>query len=284
MPVLEGPTIGRFVTVSLKEAFFDAVEAGNRYVIEITVHNTSMKGQRVRFVPPRASAFMLAVQNDVELAPGLELRAELSFCSAEPKDFYDKLVISIGRVESPSEQITIPVRALQPAAHLFFEPVLDFGSVVHGHTEQRRLAVENRGTRDGRLLISPQTAGSKFHVLPVEAVVRAGTSMNLKVEFNGSDLGAANVKLVMMIEGGTPNEDPKSSELHLKANCVKHLLELRDREGKAITEKLEFGRLYFGLETSVPLIVLNNGPHTPRAHTTRTYREPAPPCCCAAPA
>ena len=165
--------LGKYVTVSMREAFFDSIEPGVRYVMSIAVRNISMKGQRVRFVPPRSQAFMLAVQNDIELAPGLELVAELSLQSDDAVDIHDQLSICVGRTEHPSEELMIPIRALQPAANLFFEPLLDFGTIVHGHAEMRHLTVVNRGTRDGKILVSPQIAGSKFNILPVEAIVQA---------------------------------------------------------------------------------------------------------------
>ena len=41
----------------------------------------------------------LAVQNDVELAPGLELHAELSFFTTDDKDVYDQLVCEAAKTD-----------------------------------------------------------------------------------------------------------------------------------------------------------------------------------------
>ena len=45
-----------------------------------------MKGQRVRIVPPKEAEFTLTVQNDVDLAPGLDMSAELAYYSEAPND------------------------------------------------------------------------------------------------------------------------------------------------------------------------------------------------------
>jgi len=251
--------IGNLVAVSMREVVFDSYEPGHRYTMPIAVRNTSVKGQRIRFIPPRSHALSLAVQNDIEVAAGLEVLAEISLCSVDGLDIFDQFVICVGRSYHADEELIIPIRALQPMANLSFESLLDFQEVVEGQTEARSLHIVNHGTRDGKISISLQPA-CKFSIMPAEAVVPIGTSLNLKVEFDGSHLGPATTIATVMTEGGNINGQKNSAALKLRANCVKHSLELRDGEGKAIDEKIDFGRLYFGLETSTPLILINNGP------------------------
>lgn len=127
---------GKYVSVSISEAVFEEFDVGMRYVMSFVVRNVSMRGQRVRLVPPRHATLNLSIENDVEIAPGLDLHAELSFSSNEPKDVIDQMVVSVGRAmdEFAAEQITIPIRALAPAANLQFETSMDFGmSATHDH-------------------------------------------------------------------------------------------------------------------------------------------------------
>lgn len=153
---------GRHVTVSVSEVVFNSFEVGVRYVVSIVVHNTSMRGQRIRFVPPRASVFSLNLQNDVEIAAGLDLHAELFFESSEYKDYEDKIIISVGRVDGLSEELTIPIRATQPAANFAFETLLDFGAL---------------GTKSRLLPFVTSLPGTRFMV--ASSAFRQGAPHNL---------------------------------------------------------------------------------------------------------
>ena len=226
---------GKDVSVNISDAVFESFETGVRYVIAVVIRNTSLRGQRIRIVPPRLPVFNLEVQNDVEIAPGLDLHAELSFLSSEYKDFEDQFIVSIGRTSGQGdEQLTIPVRALQPAADLRFPTELDFGAsslhshlllslpcppyplrltgqrspgrtprsswaagkVVSGTTEMVHLVVQNKGQRDGKVVVQPvPPGGAKFNILPKEATVKAGASASLKVDFSATDLGVSSLKV-----------------------------------------------------------------------------------------
>ncbi len=119
---------GQHVTVNMTEAVFDSVTAGVRHVMVVAVRNISKRGLRVRFTPPRSPAFKLHLQNDVELAPGLQMEAELAYFAETPADVEDLMVIDVGRAGGESERIKIPVRALVPGAKLNFDTPLDFGA------------------------------------------------------------------------------------------------------------------------------------------------------------
>ena len=51
------------------------VEEGIKYVLAVAVRNTSVRRCRVRIVPPCSATLRLSSASDVDLAPGLELRA-----------------------------------------------------------------------------------------------------------------------------------------------------------------------------------------------------------------
>ena len=254
------PLVGQYCSVNVSEAVFESVELGARHELTIVVRNTSIRGRRVRFTPPRSPAFALMVENDVELAPGLELRAELCFFSNDPKDFEDKLVISVGRNDVESEVLTVPVKAFQPCARIDFPKTLDFGPVVHGSTVVRKLTVTNRGTRKGTVTLpppgSPGQVGARFKMVPLQVCVPPGGETEVKVEFTAVELGAATLKVPIHTAGGTA-----PPEVKLMANAVTQSLELRDARGKPMP-KVEFGRLYCGLTRVLKTLLHNDGPET----------------------
>jgi phage baseplate assembly protein W len=147
---------GQHVTVNMTEAVFESVEPGVRHVMKVVVKNISMRGQRVRLVAPRETEFALTVQNDVDLAPGLEMTAELAYYAEEPADIESTLYVLVGRADArpkadgEGEQIPIPVRATLPGAKIAFNPTVAFGVVTPGQHAMRELVITNTGSREGR--------------------------------------------------------------------------------------------------------------------------------------
>lgn len=72
---------------------------------------TMSEPARRRIVPPRSTALRLVVKNDTELAPGLEVRAELSYLSDSVVPLDDQLLIQVGSREGAGETelLTIPI-------------------------------------------------------------------------------------------------------------------------------------------------------------------------------
>lgn len=252
-------TVGtQHVAVNVAEAVFDGISAGVRHVMIIAVRNVSHRGQRVRILPPRSTAFKLLVQNDVDLAPGLEMQAELAYFSEEPGDVEDQLTVLVGRAAGKAEELVIPVRALLPGARLSFDSPLDFGTVVHGDCVSRQLMLRNTGQFSGRASFGPLAANSKFTIFPAEAEVAPGGEISFKVELNSSEMGAAHLKVPVTISGAQ-GDMPKATGVILRANVVAQSLELRDLHGKALSN-FAFGKVYFGLQRSQRFAVHNTGP------------------------
>lgn len=245
---------GQFVKVEPAAACFRGVGPGVRHVLTLTVNNTSMRGRRVRFVPPRSPAFTLRVDNDVELAPGIGLRADLYFESDQAVDFHDQLMVLVGRSEGEMEQITVPVTALQPCARMELETSLAFGKVVHQTSVTRQLIVRNTGERPGTINFAPSAGANKFNVQPASGVVDAGKERRLKVEFAAEHLGRAEAELAVSVDGGSGPE-----VLRVGAEVVVQTLELRGEDGAPLTS-LDLGPVYCGLRKAVKVHVVNSGP------------------------
>ena len=272
-----GQLHGTYVTVNVSEAIFEAIEPGVRHVMKIAIRNVSMRGQRIRLVPPRPKGFTLtspmvagsgqtspplpvAVQNDVDLAPGLQMEVELAYLSDAPEDVEAQLVVQVGRADvGEGEQLVIPVRATLPGAKLVFDLPVDFGVVVPGQKTSRELVVRNDGSRDGRFGLTPAPAGSKFSVMPLEAHIAPGASARFSCELKAdAELGPLSVKLPLSLNG-LQGFHPKPAEIELRAQVADPTVLLLDAEGKALS-KSEFGRVYCGLTSSVGATLVNNGP------------------------
>lgn len=175
---------GQHVIVNMTEANFEAIEPGIRHVMKVVVRNISMRGQRVRIVPPQPKEFTLHIQNDVDLAPGIEMQAELAYYSEEPVDVAGTMAVLVGRADSPhgGEHLEIPVRATLPGAKIAFDAPVDFGVVVPGQHLHRDVVVTNTGHKDGKMSIGACPAGAKFTVLPLEHHIPAGDSAKFHVE------------------------------------------------------------------------------------------------------
>ena len=68
---------------------FNDVELSLTYVVPFTIHNTSNKMKRIRFIPPRTGPFQLnhVPQN---IAPGLSQIVEVEFSTNMEKDYQDE--------------------------------------------------------------------------------------------------------------------------------------------------------------------------------------------------
>lgn len=260
-----GYLMGKHVTVNMTQAVFDSVEPGVRHVMKIAVHNISIKGQRVRLVPPKEAEFTLTLQNDVDLAPGLEMTAELAYYAESPVDIESTLYVLVGRsdarpsVEDEGEQLMIPVRATLPGAKIAFDQPVDFGVVTPGQQVSRDLVVTNRGSKDGRMSIVGPPGGSKFSIMPLEHMVPSGGSVTFKVDLKcDAELGPLSLKLPVAVSGQM-GFVPRATELSLLAEVADPTVELVDGEDKPLA-KAELGRLYCGLSRVVGAFLANNGP------------------------
>ena len=209
---------GQHVTVNMQEANFESVEAGVRHVMKLAVRNVSMRGQRVRLVPPRQSEFSLHVQNDVDLAPGLQMEAEIAYYSEEPKDVEGQLVVQVGRADArpdrpgEGESIVIPVRAMLPGAKLAVAPV-QFGTVLPGQSKGMSAVVTNTGSTDGKFTVAAPPSGSKFSVTPLEAVIPPGGAATFRCELKcDMELGPLEMRLPITTNG-TMGFVPKPTEV-----------------------------------------------------------------------
>jgi hypothetical protein len=260
---------GRFVTVTPARCVLSSVEPGVRHVLTLLVQNVSSKGRRIRIVPPRSPRLRLAVRNDAEVAPGLELSAELSYLgdSVEPLD--DQLLVQVGRPDGSGETelLTIPVLVRPPCALIGCDPALDFGEVVLGAPVSRELALRNTGKRAGRVTFD-EVVGSggarpkdgatpQFRFAPPTIEVPAGGVTHARVECTAGEQGETSGTVQLQVEGGGDLTPPPT--VSLRACVVPQALELRDSTGSCVSV-IEFGQVYWGRECRRVLTAINAGP------------------------
>lgn len=211
-------------------------------------------------IAPRSPAFELLTRKETELAPGLEIIAELSYCCDQPVNLEDKLRIDIGRADGEIETLHVPVRVFEPCALMRLDSVCDFGEVVQNANTvvTKYVTVTNTGVRDGTLCVEPPEHEA-FSVSPSDCQVAAGGTARLKVEFSAATLGALSEALKLRVVGG--ELEGESSTLTVDVNVVRQLLELRDSQGRQI-EQMNLGRVFKGMSRSETVYVINTGPQT----------------------
>ena len=254
-----GALVGKHVVVDMTEANFESVAPSVRYTMKVSVKNVSMRGQRVRLIPPKNREFTLVVQNDVELAPGLVMQAELQFYSDVPEDIENEMVVLVGRADSDGEHLTIPVRSTLPAAKIVLDASIDFGVVLLNSVPTRKLVVTNQGTRDGKIMLGPLALSEMYSIKPpIEATIKPGDSHTYAIELNAAEVGKQELIVPVAIKGQMAYF-PLPTELALAADVRHQNAELRDVK-EAPLAKSELGRLYCGLTTTRKAFILNHGP------------------------
>ena len=228
---------GRGIELSPPAITFRKVEANVTYVATVTVRNTTTRGQRVRFGATGAH-FRVEVANDIELAPGLQVEAEIHFCSPVAGSIDGALRVAAGRQGEVPEELVVPLQALQPRAEMVVAEAFDFGAVVPGASVTRSLPLFNAGDAAGTLKVAPAGA---FSAAPSEVHVAAGASALLKLQCAPADVSSASATLPSVANGvGPPSID-------VRASIVRQAGGVLSENGTARLEAVEFGRVYCGL-------------------------------------
>ena len=244
---------GRGIELSPPAITFRKVEANVTYVATVTVRNTTTRGQRVRFGATGAH-FRVEVANDIELAPGLQVEAEIHFCSPVAGSFDGALRVAAGRQGEVPEELVVPLQALQPRAEMVVAEAFDFGAVVPGASVTRSLPLFNAGDAAGTLKVAPAGA---FSAAPSEVHVAAGASALLKLQCAPADVGSASATLPLSVANGV---GPPS--IDVRASIVRQAIEVLSENGTARLEAVEFGRVYCGLTRTRRVLLSNAGPTT----------------------
>lgn len=230
---------------------FSDVEPGMVFVIPFTIHNVSNKVKRVRFAPPKTSAFRL-INTQQSIAPGMKQNIEVEFSSKEIKEYHDTLV-----VRTEGGEITIPLHAWFPAPNLVFDPVVDLGRVSSQHpVESKKLRIRNIGKKDGvfKFVVEPHLTG--LSITPQHGVVAAGHEIEASVHYFATDVGLFRGVVNLQVEGQPVRR------VEVLADVVESRVAVLDPHSMEPTSRLSFGKLFFGQRKQAQILLRNYGQHT----------------------
>ena len=237
------------VTPSIGE--FADVEPGMVFVIPFTIHNVSNRVKRVRFGPPKTSAFRL-ISAQQSIAPGMKQSIEVEFSSKEVQEVHDTLV-----VRTEEGQITIPLHAWFPAPNIVFDPVINLGRVSAQHpVESKRLKMRNIGKKDGlfKFIVEPHL--QNLSLTPQQGIIPVGQEVEVAVHYFAADVGLFRGIVNLHIEGQPVRR------IEVQADIVESRVGILHAKTNESLSRLSFGKLFFGQEREAHILLKNYGKHT----------------------
>ena len=243
---------GRGIELSPPAITFRKVEANVTYVATVTVRNTTTRGQRVRFGATGAH-FRVEVANDIELAPGLQVEAEIHFCSPVAGSFDGALRVAAGRQGEVPEELVVPLQALQRARRDGGGRGVRLRRRRPRRRSRARSALQRRrrrGHAEGgarRRLLRRAVGGARGggRVGAAQAAVRAGRRR----------LGERDAPLSVANGVGPPSID-------VRASIVRQAIEVLSENGTRGWRRSSSARVYCGLTRTRRVLLSNAGPTT----------------------
>jgi hypothetical protein len=244
----KSPTVDANLRVTPTVGEFSDVEPGMVFVIPFTIHNTSTRIKRVRFHPPKTTAFRL-INTQQSIAPGMKQVVEVEFSSKEVKDYHDNLV-----VRTDEGEIVIPLHAWFPAPNLKFDPVVDLGT-VSSQQEPKKFKITNIGKKDGvfKFIVDPASTG--LSLTPSSGLIGAGQELEVGVHYFPTDVGVFRGVVQIHVEGQAPRR------LEVVAEVVESRVSLLDPLTLEPISRVQFGKLFFGQAKQVAVLLKNYCQH-----------------------
>jgi hypothetical protein len=183
--------------VSPGSVFFEDVRPGLLYMLTFSVRNVGDRGQRIRVSPPQTPWFELSFPNKGVVAPGLDVRGQITFRLPEPEqeeerassplpyEFVDRLV-----VKAEGQAVEVPLFARRPIPEVALDrEFVNFGAVLEGQLIERNIVLSNVGpissrfsfvdSGEGPLLITPREGvlgpGRAYRNQEGSSILSAGT-------------------------------------------------------------------------------------------------------------
>ena len=228
---------------------FNDVELSLTYVVPFTIHNTSNKMKRIRFIPPRTGPFQLnhVPQN---IAPGLSQIVEVEFSTNVEKDYADEwsLITDDG-------QITIPLQAWFPCPNIQFDGYLSLGTTLVQQNVSKMLPMKNYGNRAGKFKLSyDQSLG--LSVTPKQGCIQPNEKTEIHVDYFGSEQGNFDFMVNVEIEG------QPTRRLDVTCKVVESRVDVIgiDEQPGASIGAIRFGTCYFGQTRTQRVKLVNQSP------------------------
>jgi hypothetical protein len=234
------------------KVYFEAVEPGVRYVMNISVVNKTKAAQRIRFLPPKTGNFAINYIPAGAVAPGLDVRAEVECQVADNATEYflsDCITVVMGQ-----HKIEIPLLAQKPCADVVFDSFLNFGMLPEKQPATGTVLFENKGDVAAQVLFRKEN-NSKLSLPVTSTVIEPHSSFTLTVRCDCKTLGPIRELVMVDLPGVAEN-----MVLDVSAQVVKHTLSLLTVQGNNLLEHVDFGAMCYGQTKSVEAILVNNGP------------------------
>jgi len=246
-PVADPP-----MRIEPSKVFFESVEPGVRYVMNISVVNKTKAAQRIRFLPPKTGNFAINYIPAGAVAPGLDVRAEVECQVADSaSEFFlaDSITVVMGQ-----HKVEIPLLAQKPCADVVFDSFLNFGLLPEKQPASSNVVFENRGDVAAQVVFKKQ-GNSKFTLSVGSTVIEPHSSFTLTVKCDCKTLGSIRELVTVDLPGVAEN-----MVLDVSAQVVKHTLSLLTASDSNLLEHVDFGAMCYGQAKTVEAVLVNNGP------------------------
>ncbi|XP_046848828.1 cilia- and flagella-associated protein 47-like, partial [Xenia sp. Carnegie-2017] len=164
---------------------FNDAEPHVLHQMNLKVQNLSKFSKFVRFHSPNSKFFSLKVKNpDKPIAPGLDVTVLVEYYTEDFEDRQDRTILLVD-----DDIIEIPLIAFTPSPQLEIRGAVDFGTtVLNGKILTGYFSIDNYGSREGAFSIK-YTGKQSLTIIPTSDVIRAHSSLKIKVEFIGKTCG-----------------------------------------------------------------------------------------------
>ncbi|XP_075181569.1 hydrocephalus-inducing protein homolog [Anomaloglossus baeobatrachus] len=166
------------------------------YEVPLVLRNNDKVPRLVKVTQESSPYFQVVSPNDVchKVAPGMASTFRVLFTPEENKDYIHELICITER-----EKFVVPVRAIGARALLDFPDQISFEICPVKYNTQKTLLVRNIGNREARFQLLTQRP---FQVEPESAVLDAGSSLQLSVEFLPLQVGDHRHQMVIRYDTG----------------------------------------------------------------------------------
>ena len=191
----EGIGKSAFFTASPAIVHFSGFVVGKTTSHTISVVNTSPTAQRLYVYTPSEDCFKAEYLKSGSLAPGMEQKITIKFTPKEYKYYHDHLRIQT----EGSLFILVPLHAYPVLNKLDFPRTVAFGEAPLCEPQTRLITLRASIPVDFTFEIEVNRPHPYFHISPVEGIIPANGSVQIKVVFTPVTLGSCNMGLRLHI-------------------------------------------------------------------------------------
>mmetsp|Transcript_20679 Transcript_20679/g.39293 ORF Transcript_20679/g.39293 Transcript_20679/m.39293 type:complete len:2902 (+) Transcript_20679:155-8860(+) len=245
---------GKHLSIWPEKIEFPNIQANMKYIQTLVVRNLSPIVKRIRCEPPKCPEFRLVSENQMAIAPGLSISIDVEFLTRKPSDVVDKITVM-----AEDFKFVVDLIAKAPCAGIYFDQMLNFGTVMTKRSHRKEIIFRNEGVEPGSFEISPPSKTLVFKPTSgrLAASGRDGDSVRVTVDLH-ADAPCTVSEIVPVRLEGLSTLGPPTKNINVYGTCVDQALHIF-QDGVEI-EHIDFGNLYHGTSKVVQLMLVNDGP------------------------